>query len=231
MADSSQTRFGAAKSEARDVRLATVLRSPGLRPRALELRFPKAASTASTTFWGVLVETERLLLRDWRASDEAPFAAMNADPEVTRYLRGPMSRADSDELLARIRGHWQQHGYGLYAVEVKESGAFAGFVGLAIPSFLPEVLPAVEVGWRLVRDHWGKGYATEGARASLAHGFGELGLRRIISIIDPRNIASVRVAQRLEMTRGRDRIHPVTRARLAVYAKNAEDAGSQRRGS
>jgi RimJ/RimL family protein N-acetyltransferase len=175
-----------------------------------------------------VIETERLLLRAWQPSDETPFAALNADPEVTRYLRGPMRRDESDELLARIRGHWQEHGFGLYAVEVKDSGAFAGFVGLAVPSFLPEVLPAVEVGWRLARDHWGKGYATEGAQASVAHGFGELKLRQIISIIDPLNAASVRVAERLDMSRGRDRIHPITRVRLAVYAKNSDDAGSSR---
>jgi RimJ/RimL family protein N-acetyltransferase len=173
-----------------------------------------------------VIETQRLLLRAWQPSDEAPFAALNADPEVTRYLRGPMRRDESDELLARIRGHWLEHGFGLYAVEVKESGAFAGFVGLAIPSFLPEVLPAVEVGWRLARDHWGNGYATEGARASLVHGFGELGLAQIISIIDPGNAASIRVAERLGMARGRDRIHPISRVRLAVYAKNSENAGS-----
>jgi RimJ/RimL family protein N-acetyltransferase len=178
-----------------------------------------------------MIETERLLLRAWQPSDVAPFAALNADPDVTRYLSGPMRRDESDELLARIRGHWQQHGFGLYAVEVKDSGAFIGFVGLAIPSFLPDVLPAVEVGWRLAREHWGKGYATEGARASVRHGFYELGLRQIISIIDPANAASVRVAERLDMTRGRDRIHPVTRMRLAVYAKNAEDAGSSRSAS
>ena len=178
-----------------------------------------------------MIETERLLLRAWRPADADPFAALNGDPEVTRYLRGPMRRDESDELLARVRGHWQEHGFGLYAVEVKSSGAFAGFVGLAIPSFLPEVLPAVEVGWRLAREHWGNGYATEGARASLAHGFGELGLRQIISLIDPRNTASVRVAERLDMTRGRDRTHPVTRVRLAVYVKNAEDAGSRRAAS
>jgi len=100
-----------------------------------------------------VLETERLLLRDWQPSDDAPFAALNADPEVTRYLNGPMTRRESDELVARIRGHWQNHGFGLYAVEVKDSGAFAGFVGLAIPSFLPDVLPAVEVGWRLAREH------------------------------------------------------------------------------
>jgi RimJ/RimL family protein N-acetyltransferase len=174
-----------------------------------------------------VLETERLLLRDWQPSDAAPFAALNADPEVTRYLNGPMRREQSDELLARIRNHWQDHGFGLYAVEVKDSGAFAGFVGLAIPSFLPDVLPAVEVGWRLAREHWGNGYATEGARASMRFGFEELELRQIISIIDPRNAASVRVAQRLEMTRGRDRIHPSNRVRLAVYAKHAESEATR----
>jgi len=173
-----------------------------------------------------VIETERLLLRDWQPSDAAPFAALNADPEVTRYLRGPMSRYASDELIGRIRAHWHAHAFGLYAVEIKSSGAFAGFVGLAVPSFLPDVLPAVEVGWRLAREHWGQGYATEGAAACLDHGFGDLGLRQIISIIDPRNAASVRVAERLNMARGRDRIHPQTRVRLAIYAKNAEDAGS-----
>jgi RimJ/RimL family protein N-acetyltransferase len=178
-----------------------------------------------------MIETERLLLREWQPADAEPFAALNADPEVTRYLRGPMRRDESDDLIARIRGHWQDHGFGLYAVEVKGSGAFAGFVGLAIPSFLPEVLPAVEVGWRLAREHWGKGYATEGARASVDHGFGELGLRQVISIIHPDNVASVRVAERLGMTRGRDRIHPVTRTRLAIYVKNSEIAESSQRAS
>jgi RimJ/RimL family protein N-acetyltransferase len=173
-----------------------------------------------------VIETERLLLREWRPADAEPFAALNADQEVTRFLRGPMTRAESDELLARIRAHWDQHGFGLYAVELKQTGALAGFVGLAIPSFLPEVLPAVEVGWRLASEHWGNGYATEGARASMAHAFGELGLRQVISIIDPGNAASIHVAERLGMRRGRDRIHPETRVRLAIYAKNAEDADS-----
>src|SRR4029078_2344455 len=146
----------------------------------------------------------------------------NADPEVTRYLNGPMTRGESDELVARIRGHWQNHGFGLYAVEVKDSGAFAGFVGLAIPSFLPDVLPAVEVGWRLAREHWGQGYATEAARASMRLGFDELGLLQIISIIHPENAASVRVAERLGMTRGRDRTDTVTPVCRAGYAASAE---------
>jgi RimJ/RimL family protein N-acetyltransferase len=173
-----------------------------------------------------VIETERLLLRTWQTDDAAPFAALNADPQVTRYLNGPMSRDDSDELIARIRAHWDEHGFGLYAAEVKETGTFIGFIGLAIPSFLPDVLPTVEVGWRLAREHWGNGYATEGARASLRCGFEDLELRQIISIIHPENAASIRVAERLDMTRGRDRIHPVSRIRLSVYAKNPDDAGS-----
>jgi|SRR5215212_8804007 len=178
-----------------------------------------------------MIETERLLLRDWKRSDEAPFAALNADSEVARYLGGPMTRHQSDDMVARIRGHWRQHGFGLYAAEVKETGAFIGFIGLAIPSFLPAVLPAVEVGWRLAREHWGRGYATEGARASLAHGFEELELRQIIALIDPDNAASIRVAERLDMTPDRHVVHPVSRVRLSVFAKNAEDAGSRREAS
>ena len=234
MAHSNQTRFGAAKREARDVRLATVRWSrnfgSGTSVKVSQSGFGRVAFVDGPYRRGVL-ETQRLLLRGWQPSDDAPFAALNGDPEVARYLNGPMTRGESDELLARIRGHWQDHGFGLYAVEVKDSGAFAGFVGLAIPSFLPDVLPAVEVGWRLAREHWGKGYATEGARASLRYGFEELELRQIISIIDPDNAASVRVADRLDMTRGRDRIHPISRVRLAVYAKHAEDAESSPGGS
>lgn len=229
MGHSSQTRFGAAKSEATGCEARHRPRSTGFRSRRRE-GLPKAASAASFTFRDV-IETERLLLRAWRPEDAEPFAALSADAEVMRFLRGPVTRAGSDELLASVRAHWERHGFGLYAIEVRASGAFAGFVGLAIPSFLPDVLPAVEVGWRLAREQWGNGYATEGARASMAHGFGELGLRQIISIIDPRNAASLRVAERLGMQRGRDRIHPQTGGRLLVYAKSAEDAGSSRRAS
>ena len=126
------------------------------------------------------LETARLRLRAWRAEDRAPFAAMNADAEVMRHIGDgrPLDRAASDALLGRLERHWGEHGFGLWAAEVRATGALAGFVGLAIPSFLPSVLPAVEVGWRLGREHWGRGYATEGARAAVDHGLGTLGLRR-----------------------------------------------------
>jgi RimJ/RimL family protein N-acetyltransferase len=165
--------------------------------------------------------TERLRLRRFRAGDAEAFAAINADPLVARHLGGVMDRAASDALLRRIMGHWDQHGFGLWATELRDDGRMVGFVGLSIPVFLPAVLPAVEVGWRLASDVWGRGLATEGGRTGIEWGFGGLGLDRIISIIDPANIASVRVADKLGMRPGRDEAHPGSGRRLRVYELSA----------
>jgi RimJ/RimL family protein N-acetyltransferase len=165
------------------------------------------------------VETDRLLLRPWRpAEDLDAVAAMNADPAVMRWVapNRPLSRAESAELLDRFVRHWDEHGFGLWAVVPRGSAGCVGFAGLAIPSFLPAVLPAVEVGWRLAPEWWGRGYATEAARASLEFGFGRLGLRAVVSIIDERNERSLAVARRLGMRRGADHLHPITRRRLRV---------------
>jgi RimJ/RimL family protein N-acetyltransferase len=172
--------------------------------------------------------TERLLLREWRPSDRAPFAKLNADPEVVRFISDgvPFTRADSDALLDAIEAHWHEHGFGLWCAAAREDPADClGFVGLAVPSFLPAVLPAVEVGWRLARPAWGRGLATEGARASLGHAFGELGLQVVISIIDPDNERSIRVAHKLGMRRGADHLHPRTGRRLSAYEIFSHDAG------
>jgi RimJ/RimL family protein N-acetyltransferase len=166
------------------------------------------------------LKTERLLLRPWRAAaDLDALAAMNADAEVMRWVapNRPLSRAESADLLDRIVRHWDEHGFGLWAVEPRDGEAGCiGFAGLAIPSFLPAVLPAVEVGWRLAPAWWGRGYATEAARASVDFGFARLGLRRIVSVIEEHNARSLAVAERLGMRRGADRLHPVTRRRLRV---------------
>jgi RimJ/RimL family protein N-acetyltransferase len=146
------------------------------------------------------LDTPRLHLRAWRESDREPFAALNADPEVTRYLGGPHTRERSDQLIDRVRAGWGEHGFGLWAAELRADGRMIGFIGLSVPAFLPAVLPAVEVGWRLARDVWGQGLATEGGRASLQHAFGALQLERVISIIHPDNIGSRRVAEKLGMT-------------------------------
>jgi RimJ/RimL family protein N-acetyltransferase len=171
--------------------------------------------------------TERLVLRSWRPSDRAPFARLNADPDVVEFLNDgvPFTRAQSDELFDAIQLHWEQRGFGLWCAAPREDpDECLGFVGLAVPSFLPSVLPAVEVGWRLARPAWGRGLATEGARASLRHAFEELQLEAVVSIIDPDNERSIRVAEKLGMRRGATHLHPRTRRRLLAFEISSQDA-------
>lgn len=148
-----------------------------------------------------VIATERLVLRDWQASDSAPFAALNADPSVTRYLGLQRDRAASDALIESTREHWSVSGFGLWAVARSDDGRFLGFTGLSRPSFDAHFTPAVEVGWRLAREAWGHGYATEAARAALTFGFETIGLDEIVSFTVPANERSWRVMQRLGMTR------------------------------
>jgi len=155
----------------------------------------RAPATASAE-----LRTDRLRLRRWVAADLAPFAAMNADPQVTQFLRMSASRAESDALAAAIEAHFDLHGFGLWAVEVVGVAPFAGFVGLAVPRFEAHFTPCVEVGWRLAAEHWGHGYATEGARAALAFGFQTIGLDEIVSFTVPANLRSQRVMERIGMS-------------------------------
>ncbi|MBI1913994.1 MAG: GNAT family N-acetyltransferase [Planctomycetes bacterium] len=141
------------------------------------------------------LETERLVLRLLRESDLDAYAEMCGDPEVMRFLGNgqPMSRADAWRNLAMMLGHWQLRGYGLWAVEEKASGVLVGRVGF----WEPEGWPAFEVGWTLRRAWWGRGFATEAARAALDHAFRRMGRMHVISLIRAGNLASVRVAERL----------------------------------
>jgi RimJ/RimL family protein N-acetyltransferase len=145
------------------------------------------------------IRTERLLLRQWRDEDLEPFAALNADAETMRYFPAPPSREQSDALAQDARRHIKEEGWGLWAVEVVGGASFIGFVGLARPSFEEHFTPAVEVGWRLAREHWGNGYATEAGRAAVAYGFEELGLEEIVSFTSELNEPSWRVMERLGM--------------------------------
>ena len=155
--------------------------------------------------------TANLVLRPWRESDLAPFAAMNADPRVMEFYPQTLTREESDALVGRIRRHFDQHGFGLWAVEIPGRAEFTGFVGLSVPGFKAAFTPCVEVGWRLGAEHWGRGSATEGARAAVRFGFGEVGLREIVSFTVPGNVRSRRVMERLGMTRRaeEDFEHPV----------------------
>jgi RimJ/RimL family protein N-acetyltransferase len=157
------------------------------------------------------LRTERLYLRRWQPSDRAPFAKLNADPRVVEFLRGPLSPQESDASVERIETHFEQHGFGLWAVEIPGITPFAGFIGLSIPRFEAPFTPCVEIGWRLDAEHWNRGYATEGARAALEFGFTSLQLKEIVSFTTARNVRSRRVMEKLGMTRspGDDFDHPL----------------------
>ncbi len=147
------------------------------------------------------IETQRLVLRRWKASDREVFYKMNSDPVVMEYMPKILTREESDGLMARIEEHFDKHRFGLCAVEEKENGAFVGFTGLSIPRFESHFTPCVEIGWRLDKAFWGKGYATEAAAAMLSAGFNQFGLDEIVSFTSPLNQRSISVMKRLKMTR------------------------------
>ncbi len=147
--------------------------------------------------------TRRLRLRRWRPEDEAPMVAINSDPDVTEFLNRDMDAAATAAFLRRTEEHWAEHGFGHWAVEAREAplaGRLIGFVGVAYPTYLPEVADRPELGWRLGRESWGHGYATEAALAARDDAFTRLALASLISIIHPDNERSRRVATKLGMT-------------------------------
>jgi RimJ/RimL family protein N-acetyltransferase len=148
---------------------------------------------------GPVLRTERLILRPWRQSDLEPFAALNADDRVTRTLAGSLDRAASDAMATRFSESFAKHGFGYWAVELPGAAPFIGALGLSIPAFDAPFMPVVEIGWRLAFDHWGKGYATEGAKAALDYGFNQAGLEEIVSFTAAGNSRSRAVMERLGM--------------------------------
>ncbi|MEM8742822.1 MAG: GNAT family N-acetyltransferase [Pseudomonadota bacterium] len=150
------------------------------------------------------LETERLRLRGWVDADHTPFAALNADPEVMAHFPAPLSRAESDALIARQHERWAEDGMCFQAVERKSDGRFLGLAGLAQVRFPAAFTPAVETGWRLARHAWGQGYASEAARAWLDHGFKALGLTEIVAFTALSNTRSAAVMSRIGMTRAAD---------------------------
>lgn len=154
----------------------------------------------------VELQTERLILRMLRESDFDAYAEMLADPVVVRYIGNgqPAPRQDAWRNMAAMIGHWQLRGYGQWAVEERTSGQFLGRVGC----WNPEGWPGFEIGWMLRRQFWGQGFATEGARAALRFAFTELNMPRVISLIQPENANSIRVAERIgERLSGQVELH------------------------
>src|SRR5436305_9698530 len=167
---------------------AEVSASPGSRARS-----PREEESSMEVSDIPVLETERLRLRAFRLGDFEGYAAMCGDPEVARYLTTRFDREQAWRHLAFLIGHWVLRGFGMWAVEEKATGAFVGRIGFAEP----EGLPGCELAWTLARPFWGRGYATEGARAALAHAFTVLKKDRVVSLIHPENQASLRLAERL----------------------------------
>lgn len=149
----------------------------------------------------IILTTPRLRLRPWRPEDLPQFAAMNADPRVMEYFPRVLTSEESERQAAAIAEHVEKHGFGFWAVEVIGVADFAGFVGISTPTFEAHFTPCVEIGWRLAFEHWGHGYATEAARAALDCGFRRFGLEEIVAFTVPANRRSIRVMERLGMTR------------------------------
>lgn len=146
------------------------------------------------------LQTDRLVLRRWRPEDRHAFVAMNADPEVMRYFPGTLDRATSEAWFERMNDGLEEDGFGLWAVARRADEAWLGMTGLAVPSFTAPFTPCVEVGWRFPVSSWGHGYATEAARATVAYGFGPVGLDEILSWTTVTNQRSRAVMERLGMT-------------------------------
>ncbi|PWF42878.1 GNAT family N-acetyltransferase [Massilia glaciei] len=144
-------------------------------------------------------KTERLRLRQWQASDHAPLAELNADPRVMEYFPSVLEREASDAAIARWSAHIVERGWGLWTVELRDTKAFVGMVGLQVFSAALPFAPCVEVGWRLAHGYWGKGYALEAASAALRVGFEQLGLEEIVSMTAVVNRRSRSVMERLGM--------------------------------
>jgi RimJ/RimL family protein N-acetyltransferase len=145
------------------------------------------------------IASNRLLLRRWRDSDREPFQALNADPRVMEFFPNLLTAEESDQAIVRIEKHFDAHGFSLYAAELVETQAFIGFVGISMPGFEAPFMPAVEIGWRLAFNYWGRGLATEGARAVVHHAFDVLKLPSLVSFTVPVNLRSRRVMENIGM--------------------------------
>ena len=155
-----------------------------------------------------MIITKRLILREWKKDDLIPFSIMNADPRVMEFFPAPLSKKESDAMVKKIQKEMSEKGYGLWALEVQENEQFIGFVGIHHVTFPAYFTPCIEIGWRLAYDSWGKGYATEAAKAVIDYAFNTLHLKELVSFTAKLNKRSIRLMERLGMTYDGDFEHP-----------------------
>lgn len=149
----------------------------------------------------ITLQTDRLLLRPWREEDLEPFVQLNADPRVMEYFPAVKTREETLDEYQRFQEHFIKHRWGFWAASVIDGAAFIGFIGLRQIDFSVPFAPAIDIGWRLAFDFWGKGYATEGAKACLKYGFKTLKLKEIVSFTAVQNKRSRAVMERIGMHR------------------------------
>jgi RimJ/RimL family protein N-acetyltransferase len=148
-----------------------------------------------------MLATPRLILRPWRESDREPFAALNADPRVMQHFPAMLTRPESDALIDRCMRHHADHGFTYFAIDLRATSTFIGFVGIAHPSIEAHFTPCVEIGWRIAHAYWNQGYATEAARECLRFAFDTLRLDEVVAYTVPANLPSRRVMEKLGMSR------------------------------
>jgi RimJ/RimL family protein N-acetyltransferase len=184
---------------------------------------------------GIAIETERLLLRNWERRDREPFARLNADERVMEFMPARLSRAESDDYVDHIEDHFREHGFGVYALELRREREFVGYTGLVVPGFDAHFTPCVEIGWRLSAEHWGRGLATEAAKAAVRFAFESLALDSLVSFTVPANTRSRRVMEKIGMTHdpsddfehpGLPQGHPLRR-HVLYRLRRAESASTQ----
>lgn len=180
------------------------------------------------------LETERLILREWKDEDRSIFARMNGDPMIMEHMPRALDEKASNKLVDRFQKHFKEHGYGLYACERKSDGAFMGFVGLETVIIDVPFKPAVEIAWRLDYEYWGHGYATEAAQRVLQHAFEELNLKEIVAFSVHDNARAIHIIEKLGMKRdpkgdfdypGLAKGHPL--GRFSLYRLKRKDYLSQ----
>lgn len=179
----------------------------------------------------IFFESQRLLLRGWSEADIAPFCEMNADGKVMEFFPKPLDKNETETLYRRIVSEHAQRGFSLYAAEKKSDGKFIGFVGFHVADFPSDFTPAIEIGWRLKSEEWGRGYATEAARACLKYGREVLNFEDVYSFTAALNARSENVMKKLGMTKQGEFMHPLLEpshalARHVLYKINLSGAGS-----
>jgi len=148
-----------------------------------------------------IIATPRLILRTWKQEDIDPYFRINQDPKVIEFLRGPLTLDEVNAFVSNVNNQQEKYGYTLWAVEVKQTGTFIGFIGLNYTNWESHFTPAVEIGWRLDSKSWGQGYATEGAKAALDFAFNKMNLQEIVSFTVPDNKRSIQVMERIGLKR------------------------------